>query len=206
MEYNNLLLFKNRFPTSFGLKEAFLALRKVRLVSYTALDEGQYQDSFYLATHIVYAISAYSGIKTHEKDVPWLYRYVRRSLVYWMRQARAKLTDPEVYVDVDGVGEIADCLRGLGLSETTDRMVCTSTVWILQMQRADGSWPVWFNSSEASDKHDHYDKIHPTWVCTQALRDRDFKVNASAIRLWKSHMAKLLASTDFRNLQYKCTW
>ena len=24
---------------------------------------GKYQDSFYLATHIVYAISAYSGIK-----------------------------------------------------------------------------------------------------------------------------------------------
>lgn len=68
------------------------------------------------------------GSQTHEKDVPWLYRYLRRSLLHWMRQAQRKRKDPSVYVDVDGVGEIADLLRGLGLSETTDKMVLPSAL------------------------------------------------------------------------------
>ena len=48
-----------------------------------------------------------------------------------------------------------------------------------------GSWPVWFAGYEADDKHDFYDRIHSTWVCTQALRDRDFKVNQDSVRLWQ---------------------
>ena len=127
---------------------------------------SHHQDSFYLATHIVYALSAYSGIKTREKDVPWLYRYIRRSLVYWMKQAKKKLHDQsviymharththahtcthththmhthtQVYVDVDGVGEILDTLRGTGLSEATDKMVCHATVWMLDNQLPDGA-------------------------------------------------------------------
>mmetsp|Transcript_21779 Transcript_21779/g.51732 ORF Transcript_21779/g.51732 Transcript_21779/m.51732 type:complete len:124 (+) Transcript_21779:119-490(+) len=123
-----------------------------------------------------------------------------------MRQAQRKRKDPSVYVDVDGVGEIADLLRGLGLSETTDKMVCTCTDWLLATQQEDGSWPVWFNAGDSSDKHDYYDRMHSTWVCTQALRDRDFKVNEKQVQKWKTHMAKLLSSSQLRKLAYKCTW
>ena len=83
---------------------------------------SHFQDSFYLATHIVYALSAYSGIKTRERDVPWLYRYCRRSFVYWMKEAKRKTKDVTTYVDVDGVGELIDILRGTGLSEATDKV------------------------------------------------------------------------------------
>ena len=44
---------------------------------------------------------------------------------------------------------------------------------------------MWFAGYEADDKHDFYDRIHATWVCTQALRDRDFKVNQDSVRLWQ---------------------
>ena len=49
-----------------------------------------YHDAFYLATHIVYAIGAYSVVKTNERDVPWLYKYCRQSLRFWMRRAARK--------------------------------------------------------------------------------------------------------------------
>ena len=48
-------------------------------------------------------------------------------------------THTQVYVDVDGVGEILDTLRGTGLSEATDKMVCHATVWMLDNQLPDGA-------------------------------------------------------------------
>ena len=35
----------------------------------------------------------------------------------------------------DGVGEVVDCLRGLGLTEASDAMVCDGTVWLLEQQQ-----------------------------------------------------------------------
>ena len=128
-----------------------------------------FQDSFYLATHIIYATSAYSGVKTFESDMPWLYKYIRRSFSFWMTQARLKLKDPGVYVDVDGVGEALDNLRGTGLTEVTDSMVCEGTVWLLDIQLKNGSWPVWFDGGDDDDSHDSYDLMHSTWVCTQVM-------------------------------------
>jgi hypothetical protein len=51
---------------------------------------AEYHHAFYLATHIVYAIGAYSVVKTSERDVPWLYKYCRQSMRFWMRRARQK--------------------------------------------------------------------------------------------------------------------
>ena len=72
---------------------------------------NEFHHSFYLATHIVYVQSAYNAIKADERQIPWLYRYVRQSMRYWMRQVREQKKDPDVYVDIDGIGEICDCLR-----------------------------------------------------------------------------------------------
>lgn len=49
-----------------------------------------------------------------------------------------------------------------------------------------------------------YDKLHSTWVCTQALRDRDFQIIRNAA--WLGHAEKLLRVTEFHKLDYKPSW
>jgi hypothetical protein len=51
---------------------------------------------------------------------------------------------------------------------------------------------------------DNYDKIHSTWVCTQALRDRDFKIQENF--RWVQWMERLLKTTRFGVLNYTPTW
>lgn len=78
-----------------------------------------------------------------------------------------------MYVDVDGVGEVVDCLRGLGLTEASDAMVCDGTVWLLEQQQRQGNWPVSFAGDDAEVKlkeRKPYDAIHSTWVCTQVKK------------------------------------
>ena len=139
MEYNNLL-FRRRFPLRWGMKECLVALRKLELSGPPYDNEQEFHHSFFLATHIVYALGAYSAIKTHVKDAPWLYHYLRISMKYWMRQAGRRrkalvdyggneddgvlVGDKFVYVDIDGVAENIDVFRGLGLTDASDRMVC----------------------------------------------------------------------------------
>ena len=107
-----------------------------------------------------------------------------------------------VYVDIDGVGEIVDCLRGLGLTEASDPMVCQGTVWLLDQQAKNGSWPSIFAGGKKGTGV--YDKLHPTWVCTQALRDRDFQIKRN--QPWQNFIEKLVRDTNIGTLQYKPKW
>lgn len=107
-----------------------------------------------------------------------------------------------VYVDIDGVGEIVDCLRGLGLTEASDPMVCQGTVWLLDQQAKNGSWPSIFTGGKKGTGV--YDKLHPTWVCTQALRDRDFQIRRN--QPWQNFIDKLVKDTNISSLLYKPKW
>merc|ERR1712070_937836 len=134
MEYNQML-FRKRYRLQWGLREALTALRSLQLTPPPKRKEGfnmAFHHSFYLATHIVYVQSAYNAIKANEREIPWLYRYVRASFRYLMKQVREKEKDPEVYVDIDGIGEVIDCLRGAGLTEASDPMVCEGTLFMLR--------------------------------------------------------------------------
>jgi hypothetical protein len=104
-----------------------------------------------------------------------------------------------VYVDIDGIGEIVDCLRGLGLTEASDPMVCQGTVWLLDQQAKNGSWPSIFAGGKKGTGV--YDKLHPTWVCTQALRDRDFQIKRN--QPWQNFIEKLVRDTNIDSLLYK---
>ena len=64
-----------------------------------------------------------------------------------------------------------------------------------------GQFPVWFRNE---GKHDNYDKIHSTWVCTQALRDRDFKIKEN--QKWIQWMDRVLIESKFGTLAYKPKW
>ena len=156
-------------------------------------------------THIVYVQSAYNAIKASEREIPWLYRYVRQSMRYWTRMIKEYKKDNTTYVDVDGIAEICDCLRGAGLTEASDPMLCEGTLYLLSMQRKNGTWPavLWGDDTKESSL-DSYHRIHPTWVCTQALRDRDFKIGANAF--WPEFIGKVLKETKFDTLEYKPGW
>ena len=208
MEYNQIL-FSKRYRLQWGLRDALLALRQIELTPPPRAGEeftDDFHHSFYLATHIVYVQSAYNAIKADQREIPWLYRYVRQSFRYWMRQVREQRKDPDVYVDIDGIGEICDCLRGCGMTEASDPMLCEGTLFMLNTQRKTGFWPcVMPGEGKTREKDlDFYHRVHPTWVCTQALRDRDFKIGANAF--WPEFIGKVLKETQFDKLAYKPGW
>ena len=153
----------------------------------------------------MYVQSAYNAIKANEREIPWLYRYVRQAFKYWMRQAKLKASDPDVYVDIDGVAEIVDCLRGAGLTEASDPMVCEGTAFLLSLQRRNGSWPaVLPGEPQPEASMDAYHRIHPTWVAMQSLRDRDFRISDN--QFWPEFCSKLMAQVKFDKLAYKPAW
>lgn len=53
--------------------------------------------------------------------------------------------------------------------------------------------------------HGPYDKLHPTWVSTQCLRDRDFEIGFTrpGNELWSKFMAKALATSNFANVEVR---
>merc|ERR1712070_142628 len=129
----------------WGLKETFKHLRTRRYTGPPYDAEYKFHDSFYLVTHIAFAISAYSAIKTSPKDAPWLFDYNRRSCLYWTRRAWMRLSgkQPDGFVDIDGLSEAVDVMRGCGLTDGGDTLLCSSVLALLAMQKPNGSWPYW---------------------------------------------------------------
>ena len=72
-------------------------------------------------------------------------------------------------------------------------------------QRKNGSWPAWLQGDTRPEKElDTYHRVHPTWVCTQCLRDRDFRIADN--QFWPAFIGKALRETNFHKLLYKPTW
>merc|ERR1712166_1603216 len=226
------ILFNNRFPIQWGMAEALTALKKHRMTPPPMDAEQHFHDSFYLATHTVYAINAYQSIPTHQRDAPWLYKYVRVSLNYWMKMAwkgdRPRLKPKkknkhgiDEVVDIDGVGEAVDVLRGVGMTEGNDCLLTEATQYLLKTQNKDGSWPATFHNPnagteapkkkkskrETEDGGLHpYDELHPTWVATQALRDRDYKISRPGNVAWAAFIAGTMKKVKFHELEYDAKW
>lgn len=112
-------------------------------------------------------------------------------------------------MDVDGISECADVLRGTGLTEGSDPLLCSASLWLLENQsKKSGQWPVWMMGGSDSDEHDHYATLHPTWVATQCLRDRDFEIGFTrpGNALWEKFMVKTLKQSNFANLEYTTSY
>jgi hypothetical protein len=93
-------------------------------------------------------------------------------------------------------------LRGTGLTEGSDPLLCAASVWLMRQQKKSGAWPVWMSGDPG--EVGFYDKLHPSWVATQCLRDRDFEIGFTrpGNALWASFMAKTLAQSNFITLEY----
>merc|ERR1719272_1822607 len=144
LEFNQLL-FRRRWPLRWGLREVFEHLRTRQYWGPPYDWAYKFHDSFYLATHIVFAISAYSAIKTNPKDVPWLFDYNRRSCAYWVQQSWRRFSGKQAdrLIDIDGLSEAVDVMRGCGLTDGGDPLLCSATLALLALQKPDGSWPYW---------------------------------------------------------------
>lgn len=62
--------------------------------------------------------------------------------------------------------------------------------------------------SDGAPEHSVYDKLHPTWVATQCLRDRDFEIGYTrpGNAAWKEFMARILKQTNFSTIEYKVSY
>lgn len=214
MEFNQLL-FRKRFPLKWGLQEIFTHLRRRTYVGPPYNADFAFHHCFYFVTHIVFAISAYSAIKTRTSDVPWLYDYCRRSCLYWTKQAWRRFSkQPDRLVDIDALAEAVDVMRGCGQTDGGDTLLCSATLALLQMQRSDGSWPYWvLDECAGSGLVAHtpadpkpYSLVHPTWVAVQSLRDRNFDYDRKGNQQWGKFMEKLLRQTDLRHLETKIVY
>ena len=91
------------------------------------------------------------------------------------------------------------------ITPNLDRLAGEGTLFMLRTQRKNGFWPSVMPGEKTPEKDlDYYHRVHPTWVCTQALRDRDFKIGANAF--WPEFIAKMLRDTQFDKLLYKPGW
>mmetsp|Transcript_41570 Transcript_41570/g.114514 ORF Transcript_41570/g.114514 Transcript_41570/m.114514 type:complete len:533 (+) Transcript_41570:57-1655(+) len=217
MEFNQLL-FRRRWPLQWGLRETFAYLRTHKFIGPPYDKDSKFHDSFYLATHVVFAISAYSAIKTNPKDVPWLFEYNRRAALYWVKQAWMRLSgrQSDRLVDIDGLAEAVDVMRGCGQTDGGDPLLCSATLVLLELQRPDGSWPYWILSQEPSKAEKlvteepsepaFYSRIHPTWTAVQSLRDRNFEYDRKGNMQWAQFMSRLLKQTNLRKLETKISY
>lgn len=115
------------------------------------------------------------------------------------------VVDLTSFVDIDGVSECVDVLRGAGLTEGSDRLLCEGVRWLLDEQKSNGSWA--YTSHGGKDANpDAYSLIHPTWVASQALRDRDYKIERRGNVIWKDFIAKIIKQTEFHVLEYEPKW
>jgi hypothetical protein len=211
MEFNQLL-FRRRWPLRWGLREAFEHLRTRQFWGPPYNSDYNFHNSFYLVTHIAFAISAYSAIKTNPKDAPWLFDYNRRSCTYWVQQAWRRLSGKQAdrLVDIDGLSEAVDVMRGCGLTDGGDPLLCSATVALLELQRSDGSWPFWTLDdnqlglvAEAPKEASFYSRLHPTWVAVQSLRDRNFEYDRKGNVAWGHYMERLLKHTNLCKLEHR---
>ena len=125
-----------------------------------------------------------------------------------IRKAKEAGADPPPfrYVDIDGIAEVVDVLRGCGLTEASDPMICQATVWLLKMQNKQGDWPVYFNHGDGNMKNDksssYYDKVHPCWVTVQSLVAKGTFHNETYER-WVKNVVR---ESNFNKLGYEATW
>ena len=166
-----------------GMREVLASLRRHSLEPPCQVAaDSDFGEGYYLATHLCYWLSAYSAT-LELRDAPWLVAYVRDTLAFWLAQAELRTqgiageaTDGLVYVDLDGLAECVDVLRGLQHSRSassTNKFGTTSdaqerqhaafmqelpalldrgTQWLLSRQTPNGSWaPSWAPSVHPKD-------------------------------------------------------
>lgn len=109
-------------------------------------------DALYALTHVVYTLNDYGRWLLPRDLLPQEFAYLKGNL----GEAIA-MHDPET------MGEFLDTLKSFGLNDS-DEVIRTGITYLLDTQRADGTW------SAASEK-DAYTLYHSAWTAIDGLKD-----------------------------------
>ncbi len=115
-------------------------------------DYGQFIDTVYSVTHLVYTLNDYGRYLLPRDLLPVEYDYLRRNL-----KESIALKDPET------TGEFLDTLRSFGL-DNSDPVIRTGVAYLMTTQRPDGSWA---NPAET----DSYTLYHAAWTGIDGLKE-----------------------------------
>lgn len=200
---NANLVCPGRYPLDWGLKEAlpllWQHLRQNPMPSPPAKGAFslRFQDSFYLVTHLICVLAGWNRLVDPELEprVPWLYAYAREGLEYLIGEAFTGREDGgKTHVDLDAVAEGLDACRSIEANEDVSPLACEATVWLLEQQQKDGGWPARWHPEDAKRYYGAiYDAIHPAWVATFALTNR----NPSRGGPWEDFVVPLLREASF---------
>ncbi len=117
-----------------------------------ATSESNFIDTVYTITHVVYTLNDYGQYRLPRELLPSEYSYLKRNA-----GETIALHDPET------MGEFLDTLKSFGLDES-DEVIRTGMTYLLDTQRADGTW------SDPKEK-DPYTLYHSAWTGIGGLMD-----------------------------------
>ena len=109
-------------------------------------------DTLYALTHVVYTLNDYGKYRLPRGLLPQEFAYLKDNL----GEAIA-LHDPET------MGEFLDALKSFGLNQS-DEVIRTGVTYLLDTQRADGTW------GDPKEK-DPYTLYHSAWTAIDGLKD-----------------------------------
>lgn len=95
----------------------------------SGLPEGEYIDQLYLVTHIVFTASQWGSVRLDSTNFANEFGALERGLV----EARRRC-------DVELVGEVAQCLKILGLKEDRHAALREACEWLVARQESSGAW------------------------------------------------------------------
>ncbi len=139
MPYAKLLARARRFKFRYGSGENLKTL----------------EDRTYLATHLIYVLSAFNHDALRTRDVAGIVAFLRRVALDYL-----------VAGDVETLGEIADCLKITG-HDLRDSLLRRIVTMILRKQNPDGSW------GDPAARNE-YDRYHTTWTAFNGLLEYRF--------------------------------
>ena len=113
---------------------------------------GNFHDTLYALTHVVYTLNDYGKYLLPRDLLPQEFAYLKENL----GEAIA-LHDPET------MGEFLDTLKSFGLNGS-DEVIRTGITYLLDTQRADGTW------GDPNEKST-YTLYHSAWTAIDGLKD-----------------------------------
>jgi len=113
---------------------------------------ANFHDTLYALTHVVYTLNDYGKYLLPRDLLPQEFAYLKANL----GEAIA-LHDPET------MGEFLDTLKSFGLN-ASDEVIRTGITYLLDTQRADGTWG-------SPKQKDTYTLYHSAWTAIDGLKD-----------------------------------
>jgi hypothetical protein len=146
VEFINLR-FDNRYPIQYGLQQALVEIKKIRIRGPPHKPDLRFHHSLRFTTRLILAFSAHLQMDIEPLLCPWVVQYLRVSLAYWLKQHRKRDRSLKkgraaavAHINFGAIAAAATSLQQLGV-ERSDPLVARALDQLLSHQQEDGSWP-----------------------------------------------------------------